>query len=193
MPIIGWMLGIKQQNLAERGYRMSKTIPLTRDYVTVVDNDDYEWLNQYKWYSACGRGGLIYAARNIRRNGKRTMEFMHRIIINPAENMEVDHINGNGIDNRRHNLRVCTHSQNAQNQRPQKRNLSSKYKGVYWRKRRKCWRAQIQNNGKKMYLGHFDNEEAAAHAYNEAAIRLFGEFAQLNIKGEGQDGQIQTL
>ena len=93
----------------------------------------------------------------------------------------VDHINGNGLDNRRANLRVCTHQQNIFNQQKRKDKCSSKYKGVCWSKRNKSWLAQIRFNYKLIYLGYYKNEDDAGLAYNEKAKELFGEFARLNI------------
>jgi hypothetical protein len=106
---------------------------------------------------------------------------IHRIILglSKGDDLQVDHINRNGLDNRRENLRVCTHQQNQMN-RPS-RGGSSSYKGVDWRTSHNKWRASIKLNQKKKFLGHFQTELEAAQAYDAAAIILHGEFALLNF------------
>jgi hypothetical protein len=108
---------------------------------------------------------------------------MHREIMGAAEGQVVDHINHDGLDNRRCNLRVCSHAENVRNQRGQ-RGRSSGYKGVSRDRRLGKWRAQIWHNGKHTYLGLFESEAAAARAYNAKARDLFGAFAYLNEVGE---------
>jgi hypothetical protein len=93
--------------------------------------------------------------------------------------MQCDHINHNGLDNRRCNLRLCTHQQNCFNKKP-KPGCTNKYKGVYRSHESKKWRAEIRRNGRKIHIGHFDYEQDAAIAYDDYAIELFGEFAYLN-------------
>jgi hypothetical protein len=104
---------------------------------------------------------------------------MHREIAGPGPGQVVDHINHDGLDNRRCNLRVCSHAENVRNQRGQY-GRSSRYKGVSRDRRLGKWRAQIWHNGKHTYLGLHDSETAAAEAYNAKARELFGEFAYLN-------------
>lgn len=112
---------------------------------------------------------------------------MHRAITNAPKGMDVDHINGNTRDNRRENLRVCTHAQNLAAGRPAKRaNSKSKYNGVGWNKSANQWMARIRINGKLTYLGCFKDETAAARAYDKAAREHFGEFARLNFPTEAQ-------
>jgi len=158
---------------------MAKTIPLTQGKVAIVDNADYEWLTQWKWYAAKGTS-THYARRSVWENGKTRDIQMHRIILNASSGMEGDHINGDGLDNRRSNLRVSTQGQQAMNRRKQA-GCSSKYKGVSWQKRARKWESHIGINGGQKYLGYFDNEAEAAATYNVEARELFGRFAKLNI------------
>lgn len=157
-----------------------KKISLTRGKFTLVDNSDYESLNQYNWYCK----SLGYAARNSRRNkfGKQREILMHRVILGLEKSKkECDHINGNRLDNRRTNLRICTPSQNQANVGLSKSN-SSGFRGVGWDpiKFVKKWRALIVVKGKHKFIGNFLLKEEAAHAYNEAAVKYFGVFAKLN-------------
>lgn len=99
--------------------------------------------------------------------------------MNALPGSEIDHVNGNGLDNRRVNLRFASRSENCSNCRPSRNNRSG-YKGVHWHKGAKKWRSQIKTNGKRIHLGYFENKNDAARAYNEAAIRLHGSFARLN-------------
>jgi hypothetical protein len=164
-----------------------KEIPLTKGKVAIVDDDDYEYLRQFKWYYAdryAARGQWIGDIRYS--NGKQKLKTirMHRVIMNTPGGMETDHINGNKLDNRKENLRICTGVQNRRN-RVKYKNNSIGYKGVFIKKKHKnktfesiC--AQICVNKKIIHLGTFKTPEEAAKAYNEAAIKYYGEFAQLN-------------
>ncbi len=149
-------------------------IPLTRGKFAIVDEEDFERLNRYKWHALCIRGKW-YARRAP--GGKAIM--MHREIMKAPKDKFVDHVDGNGLNNRRCNLRLCNQQQNMQNRRPLVR--SSKFKGVWYCKRTKKWGAVIVFNGKKYHLGRFDDEIEAARAYDRKAIELFGEFAYLNF------------
>ncbi len=155
-----------------------KQIELTQGKVALVDDKDFEWLSQWKWHairlSYCG----FTAKRTCYFCGQQKQVFMHRIITNAPTNMVVDHKNHNTLDNQRHNLRVCTKMQNQHNRKKQEG--SSKYKGVYWYNSTKKWCAAIKSNNKRTYLGYFDNEMEAAKAYDVAAKKLHGEFANLN-------------
>ena len=159
-----------------------KEIQLTQGKVALVDDADYEYLNQWKWH-ANKNGNKFYASRSITvSQGKQKTISMHRVItknINPK--MHTDHLNGNGLDNRKINLRICTNSQNAMNQSKQINNTSG-YKGVSYYKNsiNKKWMATIKINNIKIYLGLFTNPKDAAIAYNAAANNFFGEFAKLN-------------
>jgi len=159
-----------------------KEIKLTQGQVTTVDDTDYDWLNQWKWYAmkVCN---TFYAVRNIRKSdGKQRKVLMHRVILGlkSSDPHEADHRNGNGLCNKQNNLRIVTHAQNLHNQRPQK-NCSSVYKGVCWKKQYAKWRAQIKKNKQETFLGYFDNEIDAAKTYDKAAKLFFGKFAQTNF------------
>ena len=154
-----------------------KIIKLTQNKKAIVDNKDFKLLNKFKWiYLSAGRG---YAVTYI--NNK--LILMHRLILNPSFQKEIDHRNGNGLDNRRCNIRICEHKDNMRNRKLQKNNTSG-FKGVSLFKKKSGWtkwRAAVQVNGKKICLGFFDNLEEAAKTYNEGAIKYFGEFAKLNF------------
>ena len=160
----------------------TKLIPLTQGQFAIVDAEDFDELNKFKW-CATKEHGTWYAVRfSLSINGKRHKILMHRVILGlePGDGKEGDHQNHNGLDNRLDNLRICTRSQNQHNQKPQK-NCTSQYKGVTWHKRAHKWQVEITKNGKKRYLGCFMSEIEAALSYNKYAQKFYGEFARLNI------------
>ena len=162
------------------GDSIMKRIKLTQGQVALIDDADFEWLNQWKW-SVQKNHRRSYAIRSLYEKGKRIATIrMHRLVMDAPKECETDHINHNGLDNRRNNLRLCTHQQNMQNQRGN-RNTSSRFRGVYFEKIINKWRAQIRCNGIVYHLGNFDNEIDAAVVYDKKALQLFGEFACLNI------------
>ena len=157
-------------------------IKLTQGKYAIIDSEDFERINKHKWYTFYDNWNW-YAVRNIRKvNGKRTMQRMHRVIMNCPEGLEIDHRNHDTLDNRKCNLRICTHAQNHYNKKSQKG--ISKFKGVSWHKRHKKWAAYIGLNNKDIYLGLFINEIDAAKAYDKKAKELFGDFAYLNFNKE---------
>lgn len=158
-----------------------KRIKLTQGKFAIVDDDDYEWLNSFKW-CAIKNGDTFYAVRNFTVDGRRMIQSMRLFITgyNP-EKLQIDHRYRNGLNNQRSNLRPCTPSENQMNSKPQ-RNSSSIYKGVSWNKLRCKWLSQIQVYGKKIYIGLFSDEKDAARAYDNVAIKHFGAFALLNFK-----------
>ena len=175
-----------------------KYINLNKGYRAIVDDEDYERLLTFegvyrykknktrRWFIIECDDGQLYAVGNCRAEKDRwTRERMHRVILHvkdPA--LRVDHINGNGLDNQKHNLRIATNQQNAWNmKKPVHRSgklMSSLYKGVSWNRQVKKWQAHIRANGKSKYLGLFVHEQEAAKAYNDAASQKFGNFARIN-------------
>jgi hypothetical protein len=155
-----------------------KEIKLTRGIVVIVDDEDYEFLNKWKWYAARA-GNSVYAQRGVCINERINIIKMHRVIMSSPVDLEIDHIDGNGLNNQRSNLRTCTRSQNMMNQKP-RLNCSSKYKGVTWNKRDNRYQARIIINYKNISLGYFKSEKDAAITYNSKALELYGEFAWLN-------------
>lgn len=159
----------------------SVKIPLTKGYFAIVDKEDAALVSAHKWcvqqYKDKSRSTKIYAKRSYRG----TQVTMHRFLLNPPKGVSIDHINGNGLDNRRRNLRLTNKQGNAAN-RPKDRikNATSIYKGVYRNKTLKKWIARIQVGGKGIHLGVFVEETEAARAYNAAALLYFGDFACLN-------------
>jgi len=155
-----------------------KKIFLTQGKFTLVDDEDYDYLNQWKWHVRPG----FYAVRTLYdSNTKKCKELaMHRVIMNTPEGMETDHIDGEGLNNQKYNLRNCTRLQNICNQKIHTCKKSSSYRGVLWNGKRK-WRVQIQYKGIVYHLGYFNTEEEAAKVWDRKAIELFGEFARLNF------------
>src|ERR1019366_9207564 len=141
-----------------------KTITLTKGFVALVDDEDYEWLSQWKWqYGEHGPRAFRHD-----RSTHNTNLSMHRVIMNAPVGIELDHINRIGLDNRRSNLRLATRRQNSANQSKKKNATASKYKGVGLHQG-KYWYASVRISGKRIHLGHFPTELEAAHAYDDAA------------------------
>jgi hypothetical protein len=159
---------------------MAREIPLTKGYVAVVDDDDYEELSKYKWCASIteGKPRAIRKTHGDRKEDRKTVHMSRQIVRAPPD-VCVDHADGDTLNNRRFNLRKCTRAQNSANQ--QKRaGCTSRFKGVHWNKHAKKWQAQITVNYHAEHLGYFDDEVKAAIAYNNAATKYFGEFARLN-------------
>lgn len=150
-----------------------KNINVGQDLVAIVDDEDFERISQFDWI-ARKIEGKVYAVK---------MLYLHRVIMNAPAGMVVDHINGDSLDNRRSNLRLCTPAENARN-RSKKKNSTSGFKGVSWNNMANKWQAQIMANGKLKALGVFVEKEDAARAYDKAARELHGEFARTNFKLE---------
>jgi hypothetical protein len=153
-----------------------REIELTKGRVALVDDDDFDRLNQYKW---CLGGDSQYTYYARRQSGRENI-FMHRVILDAPADLHVDHIDGDGLNNQRSNLRLVTRSQNHQNRRPDT-NARSRYKGVSWVSAYSKWRATIKVQGKRYSLGYHANEVDAARAYDTAARLHYGEYARLNL------------
>lgn len=150
-------------------------IPLTQNKYAIIDEDDFERVGQHKWFTfAKGYG----ATHNPKDHNK--MIWMHRFILDAPIGMEVDHINGNRLDNRKENLRLCTKSENQMNRSRNKNNRSG-FKGIYLdtRSRSRQWNAKIVINRKPIYLGAFNTPQEAGKAYELAAKKYHGRFAHL--------------
>lgn len=161
-----------------------RRIPLTRGKFAIVDSSDCKWLSKWKWRATRPTPTGIerwYAAHTIGPNGKTI--YMHRLImlgIRPSGRKLCDHRDGNGLNNQRNNLRLCSAAQNVQNRRKEP-GLSSRFKGVYWHRRDQRWVSRLVHRRQSRFLGKFRDEQAAAVAYDVAARSQFGKFARLNF------------
>lgn len=158
-----------------------KRIKLTQGKFALVDDADFEWLNQWKWRVNAQGYAVRREYTRISKGVRHAVDFrMHRQIMGEPQGMEVDHEDGEGLNNQRYNLRVATHQQNLAN-RPKQKNNTSGYKGVSWSKQNKKWWAHICVSGKTISIGHYKDIKEAAKAYNEAASIHQGSFARLNL------------
>lgn len=161
---------MKEIQLSKQGKNRGK-------YVALVDDEDFEYLNQFRWCVYVGTN-TVYALRKIKINNSKFIGYrMHCDIMGKEE---IDHIDHDGLNNQKYNLRICTHGQNMMNRRPNK-NTSSKYKGVSWCSKSNKWLSQIIINKTRYHLRYFDDEVEAAKVYDEKAKELFKEFAYLNF------------
>ena len=152
------------------GVNMAKKIKMTNsELCAVVDDDYYEAVIQHTWHLNKGKPKATIDGKLI---------YLHTFLLGRAANKVIDHINGDGLDNRISNLRHCSQGQNIMN--TMSRGGVSKYKGVDYQKRTGRWRARVRANGVEFHLGYYQSEENAALAYNEAAKTLHGEYARLN-------------
>jgi hypothetical protein len=158
------------------------SIPLTKGYSAIVDNEDVEWLSQWRWRAQVSmRNGKLHRVVAVSTiNGNTTQ--MHRFVMHTPTGMDTDHINHNTLDNRRVNLRICSPQQNQFNKKPEGKGRS-KYKGVSWTTNRQKWCARIRVRNKKKHIGYFTDEIEAARAYDAAARHEYGEFAATNFEG----------
>jgi hypothetical protein len=151
-------------------------VPLTRGYEAVIDAADVPLVERQNWYASVEKH-TVYATRTQRFGTKWRFFRMHRVLMGDPPGMEIDHIDSDGLNNMRSNLRVATHAENQRNSRISPKN-SSGFKGVSWHKKNRRWHAQISVDGKKLHLGYFDTPEEAHAAYVAASERLHGEFAR---------------
>ena len=154
-----------------------KLIPLTRGYFTKVDDEDFIDVASKRWHASIS-SNAVRASRSETIDGKSRHVFLSRYIMKPPRDKYVDHINGDTLDNRRCNLRICTAQENNRNSIKKRVNTSG-YKGVHWNKHSQKWTASICLNSKSIHLGSFTEVEEAVKAYNVAAKKYFGEFAKL--------------
>lgn len=144
----------------------------------LIDDEDYDKIKGYIWH-IYKRPYTFYCGTFYKIDGKQKTIDLHRFLTNCPKGFDVDHINRDGLDNRRSNLRICTRSQNIQNQKIHKDNRYGA-RGLYWDKSRKKWQVRICINYKTIHIGRFENKEDAINAYNEAAKKYHGEFARVS-------------
>lgn len=154
---------------------MSKQIPVSGTKAAIVDDVDFELVSKYVWHLDTHKG-TKYARTNIRRKKVR----MHRLIMGCRSDELVDHVDGDGLNNTRSNLRLCNKIDNGRNSFKRRSDRSSTYKGVSRIKKTGKWRSYIKLGDKQKHLGHFNTEKEAAKAYNQAASLHYGKFAKLN-------------
>ena len=174
---------------SSESYRL---IPLTQGQFAIVDEADFEWLNQWKWHAQWSKGWQCYYARRAERNSKgRWIHLrMHNVIVRPRRGRRVDHISGATLDNRRHNLREATYRQNSINRRMRSDNTSG-CPGVNWFKPDGKWAVRISLKNKRLHLGYYDLLEEAIKVRRTAETRYYGEFVRITQAPEssplGQD------
>jgi hypothetical protein len=155
-----------------------KRVQLTRGFYALVNDEDFEKVNQHNWCATPKRYTWV-ACRSVWYDGRNHMVYMHRVITGAVHGELVDHINGNGLDNQRHNLRICTKAQNNQNRRRAQSTNTSGYRGVFYEKNIRKWRAQISMDNKNIHLGVFTSKANAARVYKRASRALYGEFSPI--------------
>lgn len=159
-------------------------VPLTRGYGARISPEDAERVLRYSWCAHViprkWRSPLVYGKRATQVGGKHVTILLHRFILDAPDGMNVDHIDGDGLNCTRENLRLVTHAQNILNAGP-RTTLTSRYKGVYWNKKQRVYMSRIQVDRTCHYLGRFDDPIEAARAYDRAARQLHGQYARLNF------------
>jgi hypothetical protein len=156
---------------AHGGASMTQIIPLTQGKQTIVDDEDFEELSKFRW--RCSDGGYVV-------RGYASKIKMHRVVIGAPIGMEVDHVNGYTLDNRKENLRLCTHAENGRNRKLNADNKSG-YKGVSWDNKIGKWRVTIKANLHRIHLGYFADPVEAARVYDDAARKYYKEFSRTNF------------
>lgn len=162
---------------------MTKEIPLTMGKVALVDDDVFDQQGIFKWHAKKGRKGTFYAGRWVGPRSAKQLLLLHREIMQAPPDKQVDHIDRNGLNCQRYNMRLATHQQNMCNRGAQVNNVSG-YKGAHWIPDRNKWMSNISVNGRSIFLGHFADKLQSARAYDAAARFYFGEFAILNFPDE---------
>lgn len=155
---------------------MAKLIPITQNKSTIVDDEDYVFLSQYKWRAIKSQNHYYVGKSEKRKRDKpRKLTLMHRLIMCSRDGEQVDHINGDSLDNQKHNLRLCTQGQNLFNKNKYKNNKTG-FKGISVRGKK--WRVQVQANKKQHIVGHFNTINEAIAAYNAVSKKIHGEFSR---------------
>lgn len=153
-----------------------KKIHLTQGKTTLVDDEDYDLLIKYKWCAHKQKTGVFYAHTNIRQNdGSYKTESMHRILMEPEEGEDVDHVDCNGLNNQKHNLRVCTHAENCRNSARRKKNRSG-YKGVDFNNNK--WRVRLKVDGRTVVNRRFSDISDAIREYKRCSEKYHGDFGR---------------
>lgn len=161
-------------------------IPLSQGKFTLIDEEDLPLVSRHSWYATESDAGIWYAFAGYQDEYGRTRQLaMHRFLLDPPDALDVDHVNSDGLDNRRSNLRIATRQQNTFNQRLRSTNKSG-YKGVSYCRQTSRWKAQIKFEGRAVTLGRFDTAECAAMEYDKAARLIHREFARLNFPKPGE-------
>lgn len=160
-----------------------KKIPLSQGKEALVDDEDYEWLMEWKWSYLEPGYATRYELKGESEKESRLL-YMERIVWEYhqgpiGKGLVINFKNENGLDNRLRNLRLATHAQAIWTQKA-RTGYTSEYKGVWWHKKNEKWISRIRRGGKQLHLGYFENEKEAARAYNKAALKYFGEYAWLN-------------
>lgn len=170
-----------------------KAIQLSNGALVKVDDSDFDWLSRWNWH-AVGNPGKRYAKRFERRGaGVRVAISMHRELVGAGLGEQVDHVDGDSLNNQRANLRLCDHRGNHRNARKQAKPSASRFKGVAWMKSLRRWQVRITVDGKKLFLGYTDSDEKGARMYDEAARLHHGEFACVNFPCEGEHGALSSV
>ena len=158
-------------------------IPLTNGKVSIVSSEDYEEIIKHNWHAAYSKGRWE-ARRGVHINGKQYLLMMHRAImgLDKKDNRYVDHIDGDSLNNKRENLRICTNQENQYNQKGPNKDGSSGYRGVTWSKKNGAWQVSVRKGGVLYHGGYFNAPQIAAISRDTLAIKLHGRFANLNFK-----------
>jgi hypothetical protein len=153
-------------------------VPLTKGLEAVIDASDVDLVEGFKWFARIKKGATSYAVRRATDSDGRNLDvYMHRVIAQTPTEFDTDHVDGNGLNNRRSNLRYATKSQNMHNMRKRRDNTSG-FKGVSWHKSSEKWMARIRLNGEQHHIGSFTTLQAAHEAYSQVSSRMHGEYAR---------------